>query len=52
MLMQLGTSKTSVVANAMIESIQPFLGSEIVDWHAHRWLYAFAKKSFKNSILS
>lgn len=39
----------SVVANAMIESIQPLLGSKIVDWHIHRWLYAFAKNPLKTA---
>ena len=39
--------QNSVVANAIIESIQLLLGSKIVDWHIHRWLYAFAKNPLK-----
>ena len=41
--------KKSVVANGMIEIIQPFLGSKVVDWHIHRWLYAFAKNPLKTA---
>ena len=41
--------QNSVVANAMIESIQPLLGSKVVDWHIHRWLYAFAKNPLKTA---
>jgi predicted NAD/FAD-dependent oxidoreductase len=37
------------VAKAMIQSIEPLLGSSIVDWHIHRWLYAFAKNPLKSS---
>lgn len=36
------------VAHAMIESIQELLGSEVIDWHIHRWLYAFAKNPLKS----
>lgn len=39
--------ENSVVADAMIESIQPLLGSRVVDWHIHRWLYAFARNPLK-----
>ena len=31
------------VAEAMIQSIKSLLGASVVDWHIHRWLYAFAK---------
>ena len=37
----------SLVADAMIESIQLLLGSEVIDWQIHRWLYAFAKNPLK-----
>ena len=33
----------------MIESIQLLLGSKIVDWHIHRWLYAFSKNPLKTA---
>ena len=35
------------VAEGMIKSIKPLLGSSVVDWHIHRWLYAFAKNPLK-----
>ena len=35
------------VAETMIQSIQPLLGSKVVDWHIHRWLYAFAKNPLR-----
>ena len=37
------------VAEAMIQSIEPLLGSSVVDCHIHRWLYAFAKNPLKSS---
>ena len=39
--------QNSVVANVMIESIQSLLGSKVIDWHIHRWLYAFARNPLK-----
>ena len=36
------------VAQAMIRSIKKLLGSKVVDWHIHRWLYAFAKNPLKS----
>ena len=41
--------QNSVVANAMIQSIQPLLGSKVIDWHIHRWLYAFAENPLKTA---
>ena len=40
--------ENSVVADAMIQSIQPLLGSKVIDWHIHRWLYAFVKNPLKS----
>lgn len=37
------------VAEAMIQSIESLLGASVVDWHIHRWLYAFAKNPLKSS---
>lgn len=37
------------VAEAMIQSIESILGASVVDWHIHRWLYAFAKNPLKSS---
>ena len=39
--------ENSVIADTMIESIQPLLGSKVVDWHIHRWLYAFANNPLR-----
>lgn len=36
------------VAEAMIQSIKHLLGSCVIDWHIHRWLYAFAKNPLKS----
>ena len=38
-----------VIAGAIIESIQPLLGSKVLNWHIHRWLYAFAKNPLETS---
>ena len=37
------------VAEAMIQSIESLLGASVIDWHIHRWLYAFAKNPLKSS---
>lgn len=37
------------VAEAMIQSIESLLGASVVDWHIHRWLYAFAKNPLKSA---
>ena len=40
--------KDDKVAEEMIESIENILGSKVMDWHIHRWLYAFAKNPLKS----
>lgn len=35
--------ESNEVAEAIIQFIEPLVDSKVIDWHIHRWLYAFAK---------